>query len=76
MDAETLSKEMEKRVNAAEMWFLRRALRLGWESHTTNVEVLIKAETERKLMKTIKKQKFSSVQFSFIYFKFSTYNLF
>ena len=45
-----------KRINAAEMWFLRRLLRIGWESHTRNEEVLIKADTERKLMKTIKKQ--------------------
>ena len=35
---------------------LRRVLRIGWESHTTNEEVLIKADTERKLMKTIRKQ--------------------
>ena len=53
----TVSKEVEKRINAAEMWFLWRVLRIGWESHTKNEEVLIKADTERKLMKTIKKQR-------------------
>ncbi|XP_069983736.1 uncharacterized protein [Penaeus vannamei] len=51
-----VSKEMEKRSNASEMWFLRRFLRIACESHTTNEEVLMKADTERKLMKTIKKQ--------------------
>ena len=52
----TISKDMEKRINAAEMWFLRRVLRIGWESHIANEEFLIEADTERKQMKTIKKQ--------------------
>ena len=52
-----MSKEREKGIDAAEMWFLRRVLRIGWESHTTNEEVLMKADTERKLMITIKKQR-------------------
>ena len=30
----------------------QRILRIGWESHTTKEEVVIKADTERKLMKT------------------------
>ena len=47
---------MEKRINAAEIWFLRRILRIDWTSHTTNEEVLFLADTERKLMKSIKKQ--------------------
>ena len=50
------SKEMGKRINAAEIWFLRRILRIDWTSHTTNEEVLFLADTERKLMKSIKKQ--------------------
>ena len=33
-----------------------RILRIGWESHTTNEEALFQADTEGKLMKTIKKQ--------------------
>lgn len=32
----TVSKEMENRIIQAEMWFLCRLLRIGWESHTTN----------------------------------------
>ena len=58
MDGETWTgyTEMEKRINAVEMWFLRRILRIGWTSHTTNEEVLFLADTERKLMKSIKKQ--------------------
>ena len=34
----------------------RRILRIGWTSHTTNEEVIFLADTERKLMKSIKKQ--------------------
>ena len=52
----TASKEIEKGINATEIWFLRRILRIDWTSHTTNEEVLFLADTERKLMKSIKKQ--------------------
>ena len=52
----TVSKEMEKIINAAEMWFLRRILRACWTSHLTDKEVLSQADTERKLLKSIKKQ--------------------
>ena len=51
-----MSKEMEERVNATEMWLLRRILRICWTSHSANEEVLFQADTERKLMKYIKKQ--------------------
>ena len=43
-------------MNAAEMWFLRRILRIGWTSHATNEEILFLADTERKLMKSIETQ--------------------
>ena len=45
-------KEMEKRINAVEVSFLRRILSIGWTSHKTNEEVLFEADTERKLMKS------------------------
>ena len=51
-----VSKMMEKRIDAVETWFLRRILRIGWTIHTTNEEVFFQADTERKLMKSIKKQ--------------------
>ena len=41
---------MEKRINASEMWFLRRMLRISWTSHTSNENVLIRANTDRKLL--------------------------
>ena len=51
----TVYKEMEKRMSAAEMWFLLRILRICWTSHSTNEEVLFLADTEQKLVKSIKK---------------------
>ena len=51
----TVSKEMEKRTNAAEMWFLRRILRICWTSHSTNEKVSFQADTGRKLIMSIKK---------------------
>ena len=50
----TISKEMEKRINASEMWFFRRMLRISWTSHTSNEDVLIRANTERKLLPMIR----------------------
>ena len=38
-----------------QMWLQRRVLRIGWKTLTTNEEVLIKVDTQRKLMNTIKK---------------------
>ena len=53
-----VSNEIEKRIKAAEMWFLRRISRIGWDSYTTNEEVLLQADKkEKKVKKTIKKQK-------------------
>ena len=50
-----MSKEMEKRIHAAEMLFLRRILKMCWTSHSTNEDVLFQADTERKLMKSSEK---------------------
>ena len=45
-------KEMEKRINALEVWFLRRILSISWTSQKANEETLFQADTERKLMKS------------------------
>ena len=52
----TISKEANKRLEAAEMWMLRRMLRIPWTARKTNEQVLQQAETERQLMKQIKKR--------------------
>ena len=51
-----ISKEMESRLHAAEMWFLRRMMRIPWTSHTTNKAVLERADRNQRLVKTIRKQ--------------------
>ena len=43
-------------MHAAEMWFLRRMMRIPWTSHTTNKAVLERADRNQRLVKTIRKQ--------------------
>ena len=50
-----VSKAMEDRLQATEMWFLRRMLRIPWTSHTTNETVLCRAGSQRMLLKKIRK---------------------
>ena len=52
----TISAQMEERLKAAEMWFLRRMLRISYIDHVTNETVLIRANTTRKLMKIIRRR--------------------
>ena len=53
----TISKRMEKKINAFEMWVYRRMLRIQWTAHTTNNEVLEMIKPKRRLMTTIKQRK-------------------
>jgi len=43
-----------ERFEAAEMWFVRRMLRISWTSHTANEDILLKADRRRKLLTTIR----------------------
>ena len=43
----TISQTMEKKVMAADMWFLRRMMRIKWTDKVTNKEVLRRAHRER-----------------------------
>ena len=52
----TISSEMEKKVEAMEMWCYRRTLRLSWTKKVTNEEVLKRIGKERTLMKRIRKR--------------------
>eukprot|EP00795_Rhopilema_esculentum_P004183 gene4183-biopygen11953 len=47
---------MESRIEAVEMWFLRRMLRISWVDHISNEEVLKRAGEERKLNIMIRKR--------------------
>ena len=59
-DTWTISQTMQARLEAVEMWFLRRILKISYTEHVTNKEVLERAATERSLIKYIRK---SQMQF-------------
>jgi len=52
----TISAQMERRLEAAEMWFLRRMFRVSWTDHVANEAVLRKAGREKSLLKCIRKR--------------------
>ena len=49
-EAWTLGSKMSIKLEATEMWFLRRMQRISYTEHVTNVEVLRRANTKRKLL--------------------------
>ena len=49
-EAWTLSSKMLNKLEATEMWFLRRMQMISYTEHVTNVEVLRRANTKRKLL--------------------------
>ena len=49
----TLSGDLIKRLEATEMWFLRRMLRISYTDRVTNTEVLHRTNLQRTLMKDI-----------------------
>src|ERR1700729_34138 len=55
-EAWTLNKEAQRRVEAAEMWFLRRMLKIPWTARKSNEEVLKEAEEIRRLITLIRKR--------------------
>ena len=52
----TISTKMRERLEAAEMWFYRRILRISYTQHVTNERVLERMSAERELIKTIRVQ--------------------
>ena len=52
----TLTKDSKKRIEAAEMWFYRRMMRIPWTARKTNQEVLNLANTTRELLHKIRKR--------------------
>jgi len=49
----TISKQMEDRLRAAEMWFLRRMLKISWTDMIPNKVILKRFNTERQLISNI-----------------------
>jgi hypothetical protein len=53
----TISKDIENKLRAFEMWMLRRILRISWKDKKSNLEVLEMAGVKRSLIETIKRRK-------------------
>ena len=54
-EAWTLSKVLEDKIEAFEMWCLGEIGQVKWKDHVTNVEVLRRLGTERQLLNDIQK---------------------
>ena len=52
----TITSDIEKKIEAAEMWFIRRMLRISWTEKKPNVNVLREGNVQRSLLKTIRKR--------------------
>ena len=48
-----MNDETKKRLESAEMWFLRRMMKVAWTERKTNETILKEAETERRLLSVI-----------------------
>ena len=53
----TISKEMRRRLEAAEMWCIRRMMRIPWTARRTNEEVLQMARGCRELLTVIRRRR-------------------
>ena len=53
-----ITSDTEKKIEAAEMWFIRRILRISWTEKKPNVNVLreLEGNVQRSLLKTIRKR--------------------
>ena len=49
----TITAEIKKNLEAAEMWFYRRMLRISWKEKRTNESILEETNQERSLINTI-----------------------
>ncbi|GFO13084.1 RNA-directed DNA polymerase from mobile element jockey [Plakobranchus ocellatus] len=55
-EAWRISKQIQNKLEATEMWFLRRMLRIPWTAKKTNERVLNEANKRRSLVRTIRKR--------------------
>ena len=62
----TLTKDLERRPEAAEMWYIRRIMRISRTEKKSNEEVMEMAGYKRSLFKTIRKRQL----FFFFFFFF------
>ena len=57
----TISSVMRKRIEAAEMWYWRRMMRIPWKARLTNEEVLQMVGEGRQMMTAIRKRQLGYV---------------
>ena len=57
MEGWTLTRKLEEKINAFEMWVYRRMLRISWRDHISNIDVLSQMNTQQSLLPSIKKRK-------------------
>ena len=55
-EAWNISSAMQKKIEAAEMWFYRRMLRISWTEHATNVSVLQRVGAGLEMMRSIRQR--------------------
>ena len=56
-EAWTINTEMERKIEAAEMWFFRRMLKIPWTERVSNEQVLYRAGAKREMMKMVRQRK-------------------
>ena len=52
----TLTPDLERRLEATEMWFIRRILKISWTEKKSNEEVMNMSGYKRSLLNTIRKR--------------------
>ena len=55
----TITSDIEKKIEAAEMWFIRRMLRISWTEKKHNVNVLREGNVQRSLLKKLGRGKWN-----------------
>ena len=55
-EAWSMTKQTSTSIEAMEMWFLRRMLRVSWTEKRINLEIINSASSTRKLMNNIKRR--------------------
>ena len=55
----TLTKDLERGLEAAEMWYIRRRMRISWTEKKSNEEVMEMAGYRRSLLKPSEKDNYS-----------------
>ena len=51
-----MTKDLEGRLEAAEMWYIRKIMRISWSEKKSNKEVIKLAGYKRSLLKTLRKR--------------------